>query len=602
MMQVGNCLAWVVKRSLFPVVLLATSFALPASSDSELLRHLRYLASDELKGRGNGSPHLDLASDYIADHFRLYGLDPAAGNSYFQEFDVGLGRGLGPRNRILFASGDQQISLEINKDYIPLSSGAQLRVEGPAVFAGFGISAPELNYDDYRDLDVRGRIVLVFEHEPQEYSKESPFAGTELTPYSTGLYKISNAKSRGAAAIILLPDTFQHPLEETSQARRGEQVEEIGIHGLRLQPGRWERLIQKSGRDFSEIGQWINHHSAPYSFDLGFGVEIWLDLIKVKETIRNVAGLIPGLTDEVVIIGAHYDHLGLGDETSLAQELIGEIHNGADDNASGTAGLLELARQLGHTTPRRGLLFLAFAGEELGLLGSRYYTEHPLIPLEKTVGMLNMDMIGRSKGNLLIGGVETAREFRPLLDALQNESLLRFSYPQSLRGSSDHLPFALKEIPVLFFFSGLHNDYHRPSDDWQKIDFTRTNQILEVVRGIAEHLADVDERPQFVGLRPENHRSRWGGRRGFGPRFGSLIDTDWELDGVRFSQIMADSPAARAGLKDGDVLVQFDKRPVKNLHDFTTRLSRKSPGDIVEVVVVREGQLITSHVRLESNR
>jgi len=571
----------------------------PSTEDS-LMGHLRYLASDELQGRGNGSPGLEQAAHYIGQLFLQYGLLPAGNeHTYFQEFDVNMGRALGPENLVTLETGKEQLQLEVRRDYVPLTSGPDKVVQGPLVFAGFGISAPELEYDDYTDLDVHGKIVLIFEHEPQEQAEESLFAGRELTPYATVLHKVMNAKKRGAVGVILLSDGFNHPSGQEPRSRR-PRVESIGIHSIRLTPQWSELLLEKGGRNPDEIAEGINSSLTPVSFDLGVTATVSLDVVKVRRTVRNVVGFLPGQTDKIIIIGAHYDHLGLGTIGSLAPELIDQIHNGADDNASGTAALLQLAQDFSRGSPlQQGLLFIAFAGEELGLLGSRYYTEHATMPLENTMAMINMDMIGRSKGDLLIGGVGTAAEFRGILDEVQKTSPLQFSYSDSLRGSSDHLAFSSKKIPVLFFFSGLHSDYHRPSDDWERINLQTLQQILEVARSTVRRLLELNQPIQYVEMsrRPERARRRGARRRTW---FGSLPDTEWSLGGVRFERILGETPAARAGLKDGDVLVRFDGRTMRSLRQFIRALGTRNPGDEVDVVVLRDGELIETTVILES--
>ena len=581
------------------ILLFVTSALAQGSTDDPLMGHLRYLASDELQGRGNGSPELEQAAHYIGELFRQYGLLPAGNEqTYFQEFDVSMGRSLGSENQVTLETGTEQIQLEVRRDYVPLTSGPDTVVQGPLVFAGFGISAPELEYDDYRDLDVRGKIVLVFEHEPQEQAEESLFAGRELTPYATVLYKVMNAKKKGAVGVILLSDGFNHPPGQEPRSRR-RRVESIGIHSIRLTPEWSERLLEKGGRNSVEIAEGINSHLTPVSFDLGVTATVSLDVVEVQQTVRNVLGFLPGQTDKIIVIGAHYDHLGLGTTGSLAPELIDQIHNGADDNASGTAALLQLAQDFSRGSPlQQGLLFIAFAGEELGLLGSRYYTGHATMPLENTVAMINMDMIGRSQGNLLLGGVGTAAEFRGILDEVQKTSPLQFSYSDGSRGSSDHLSFSSKKIPVLFFFSGSHSDYHRPSDDWEWINVQTIQQILEVVRSTVHRLLELNQSFQYVEVDrgPERARRRWGRRRTW---FGSFPDTEWSLGGVRFEQILGETPAARAGLKDGDVLVRFDGRMIRSLREFIRALGTKSPGDEVDVAVLRDGELIETTVILE---
>jgi len=230
------------------IVLLLNALALaqlqPSTKD-KLMEHLRYLASDELQGRGNGSPELEQAAHYIAELFREYGLLPAGNQqTYFQELDVGMGRSLGPENQVILETGTEQIQLQVQRDYVPLTSGPDAVVQGPLVFAGFGISAPELEYDDYRDLDVAGKIVLIFEHEPQEQAEESRFEGRELTPHATVLHKVMNARKRGAVGVILLSDGFNHPPGQKPRSRR-PRVESIGIPSIRLTPEWSERLLEK---------------------------------------------------------------------------------------------------------------------------------------------------------------------------------------------------------------------------------------------------------------------------------------------------------------------------------------------------------------------
>ena len=570
-----------------------------AKTTETFVEYLRYLASDEMKGRGNGTPELEEAARYIAELFRDFGLVPAGEEqTYFQEFELGLGRAFGPNNQVTFETGTEQIRLQVQKDYFPLTSGPDAVIQGPLVFAGFGISAPELNYDNYKDLDVEGKIVLVFEHEPQEQVEDSLFAGKELTPYATVLHKIVNAKERGAAGVILLSDSFNHPQAQEQQPGRAVEVQDMGIPSLRLTREWSERLLQQSGRDSVEIADRINSSLTPFTFALGFPAVVSLDIVRVRRTVRNVLGLIPGETDSVIVLGAHYDHLGLGTIGSLAPEARGQVHNGADDNASGTAGLLQLAQDLGGSSSlKQGVLFIAFAGEELGLLGSRYYTENPTIPLEKTTAMINLDMIGRSEGDLSIIGVRTRTEFSRILNEVQRTSPLQFSYSTDMRGSSDHMSFSGRNIPVLFFFSGLHGDYHRPSDDWERINVETTGQVLDVVRGTLDRLQELNQPLAFVEVPRRSNRTR-GGRRQRRPWFGSLPDTSWSLGGVRFEQILSETPAAEAGLKDGDVLVLFDGQTIDNLRQFLAALEARSPGDEVQIAVFRKGELIRTTVRL----
>jgi hypothetical protein len=257
--------------------------------------------------------------------------------------------------------------------------------------------------------------------------------------------------------------------------------------------------------------------------------------------------------------------------------MTGTVHPGADDNASGAAGVVELARWFSRQPKqKRGILFLEFAGEELGLLGSAWYAAHPDLPLEKAAAMLNMDMIGRMRdGKLYIGGVGTGTNLRPMLEAAVAKLHLNadFSDNAGFEGSSDHVSFAAKQVPALFFFSGLHADYHKPSDTWDKIDAPAAVKVLRLVADITEQLREAGEKPQFVRVAPASHPDMAagpvGGSSGYGPYFGSVPDFGEGTKGVKFADVREGSPAAKAGLKAGDVMVEFDGKPIDNLYDFT---------------------------------
>jgi hypothetical protein len=245
----------------------------------------------------------------------------------------------------------------------------------------------------------------------------------------------------------------------------------------------------------------------------------------------------------------------------------------------------------------RGVLFAAFAGEELGLLGSRYYTRHPTFPLERTVAMLNLDMIGRlRKGKLFVGGVGTSPVFQPKLEELGAEEDLALSFSFSGYGSSDHTSFTMAGVPSLFFFTGLHRDYHKPSDDWEHINASGAERVLRLAYRMADYVQALPERPAFVKpTQPQRHQGRGGG---YGAYFGSVPDFGHEGKGVRFDDVREGGPAHKAGLKAGDVLVYFDGRAIDNLHDFTDALRRHKPGDDVPVVVMRDGKSAEFRVQL----
>ena len=335
-----------------------------------------------------------------------------------------------------------------------------------------------------------------------------------------------------------------------------------------------------------------------------------LDVERKQASVKNVAAYLPGETDEYVVIGAHYDHLGLGDESSLAPDRIGEVHHGADDNASGTAGMLELARRFsGQERGRRGILFLAFAGEEIGLLGSQHWVENPTKPLAGASAMLNMDMIGRIANNkIYVGGVGTAERFAALVREAATGTPFQVDFSNSGYSASDHTSFTTKRVPVLFFFSGLHGDYHKPSDTWDKINAPQAIELLDMVARIAADIRDEQERPQFSKAAEEAAGPHGGtapsgsGGGGYGPYFGSIPDFAEVPNGVRFADIRPGSPAEKGGLQSGDILTSWNGKPILNLYDFTYALRDSKVGETVRIGLLRGGETIEAEVTLEQRR
>lgn len=309
---------------------------------------------------------------------------------------------------------------------------------------------------------------------------------------------------------------------------------------------------------------------------------------------KNVIGILPGqgrLAGQAVVVGAHYDHLGRGGFGSLEPESTGVVHNGADDNASGTAALLELARKLatGPDSPRRTVVFVAFSGEELGLLGSAYYVQHPAIPIESTYAMINFDMVGRMRDRrVTVFGTETAREFPSLLDSLARLTGLELVGSGDGFGRSDQTSFFAANIPVLHFFTGVHQDYHRTTDDVDKIDVDGLARIAELGALVARALATREGPLTFV---PGERQPVISGS-GYGAYLGTVPDMTESPGGVRLSGVRAGSPAEQAGLRPGDILVGLGNYQIADLYDMTNALRAYQPGDTVTLRVIRDGKPI----------
>ena len=467
----------------------------PSFSPDAYVSHVKFLASPELEGRGAGTAGLEKAARYIEGQFKSYGLKPIPGKSFLQEFNVTVAAHLGPKTALN--------SLQVEKDFVPFNFSSVGAGDGPVVFAGYGITAKEYNYDDYAGLDVKGKFVLILRHEPQEMDEKSVFAGKNFTSHAQYVSKASNAKAHGARGVILVNDTPTHPSDPDRFERFGsvEGPGDAGVLYVQISAAEADRWLAPAGKNLKDIVAGIDKDLKPQSFVLDkTTVHLSVDIRKEVKPVHNIVAYLPGETDEYVVVGAHYDHLGMGGSHSLAPNEV-KIHPGADDNASGSAGLLEVARYFASQPKhRRGILFLSFAGEELGLLGSQFYVDHPELPLDHAVAMINMDMIGRMKDSkVFLSGVGTGSTLQAMVNETAPKRGINLDISEKAGyGSSDHTSFTSKQVPVLFFFSGLHADYHKPSDTWDKIDGAAAAKLLGLVADLTNRLADDEVRPKYV--------------------------------------------------------------------------------------------------------
>jgi hypothetical protein len=368
-----------------------------------------------------------------------------------------------------------------------------------------------------------------------------------------------------------------------------------------------DRAVKVStGKDLAAIEQEIEASQAPKSCEMpGWRIAGETNVARERTEVKNVVGVLEGEgphADETIVIGAHYDHLGYGGSNSLARG-VHAIHPGADDNASGDVALLEIARELAgreKKLPRR-VVFIAFTGEERGLLGSAHYVRDPLVPLDKTVAMLNLDMVGRMQDNkLIVNSDDTSPQFDPLVDRINDKYHFAITKQPGGFGPSDHASFYEKHIPVLFFFTGTHKDYHRPSDTADKINVPDMRRVAQMVADVAVALAETNERPQFSESKAKPHALGAPGDR---PYFGSVPDFGQEQPGgYAISDVTKGGPAAEAGLKGGDVIIRLGESKVGNLEDFDSALRKYHAGDKVPVVVKRGAEQLTVQVTLEPPR
>ena len=556
-----------------------------------------------------------------------------------------------------------RMELRLNEDFVPLAMGGSEKLGLPLAFVGYGITAQEANYDDYAGVDVAGKAVIVLRHEPRQADPNSPFNGDKDSEHAPLRRKVSNAFQHGAAAVIFVTDDHEaqanigrarkrwHEAIERLAEQHAEfkKIENPTPEQFETQRKRIDELVRLVGRASEELRDAMDP-VLPFSYgerdaqrrdfpvihcrraviDQVLGPALGTDLAGLEREIdqgptpqsrvlegwrvvgevsversdaevKNVVGVLEGkgpLAEECVVIGAHYDHLGWGGPGSLEPNQKA-IHNGADDNASGVAVLLEVARMLAGRSEElsRTIVFVAFTGEESGLHGSSHYVQNPLIPLDRTVAMLNMDMVGRLRDDkLMVSGSGTAKSFADLLDRLNHRYGFQLTKSPSGYGPSDQMLFYAKQVPVLHFFTGTHEDYHRPSDDFERLNVPGMRRVAALVADAAVAIAKGPERPEYVALTPP---VRSGGHR---PYFGSIPDFARQGEGYALSGVTKGSPAERAGLRGGDVLVRFGESKVGNLEDFDNALRRWKGGDRVRVVVQRDGQEQMFEVTLEPPR
>ncbi|MDE3003148.1 MAG: M28 family peptidase [Gemmatimonadota bacterium] len=537
------------------------------------MAHVRYLADDRLEGRAVGTKGAHCAAEYIAAQFDAIGLDPAGDeDNYFHAFSIRKGAEMGPDNRLTVDG----TSMGVGTEWVPLGFSASTDVEGQLIFGSYGLSNPaDVEEDRYFRQDISGRVVVLEWGDP-----EGPNGGgMRGDPHFKGTV---SAGRDALGVIILAPEGRSLPTME-GEVRSALPVPVVVVSGASVDAVRAAALAE-----------------AP--------VRLSTDVRPTVAEARNVAAILRGSDpmqwDDYVIVGAHFDHLGYGGEGSLAPGSR-DIHNGADDNASGTAAVIEVARLMAENPPERSVLFLAFTGEERGLWGSAYWVEAPSVSLDKAIAMLNLDMVGRVVDDAItIFGFGTADEWDEIVDganvALANP--LRLAKAPDGYGPSDHSSFHAAGLPVLHFFSNTHTDYHRPSDDWDKINEDGLNRVTELTERVARRLAEGGA--DAVALTPiqmEQPSAPGGGSSsssGYGPYLGSIPDMTPRDSGLRLTGVREGSPADVGGLRGGDVVVEFDGVEVTDIYSYTYALRDKKPGDEVVIVVERDGERVTLSVIL----
>ena len=618
---------------------------------------VEWLASPEREGRGPGTAGIDAAAEWVAGQFVALGLDTSVvGEASFQPFPITLDAKLGAAEENVAeivgppaADKSQAVTkLVLGTDWTPLAAGGAGEFDLPIAFAGYGITAKAEDYDDYAPLGTagaKGAAAIVLRLEPQKDDPTSKFDGNQTSQYAALSRKVANASEHEVGAVVFCNDVSNTDDALMAFTRAGDGSDKRTLPILQVKRPVVEAMVEKVlGKTLVDLEKQIDDGPTPRSAPLeGWRIRGRVAIDRSETQARNILAILPGigavvpasvaadaaalltahgpvapagphgaeqgsgeavlepiLPSETVIVGAHYDHLGYGGSNSAAP---GDttIHYGADDNGSGTAMLVEVARILAEEGPYpRSILFVAFSGEERGLLGSAHYTANAAVPLADTVAMVNLDMVGRLEGGkLVIHGTGTGTGLDEMVDRLVATHGFDVAKDPGGFGPSDHASFYAKKIPVLHVFTGTHADYHRPTDTPEKINYDGMARITRLVAEGVKELARTPKAPAYIEVAGRQSMARRDGDR---PYFGSIPDFSKPGKGYAISGVSKDSPSAKGGLLGGDLIIRIGESAVTGLDDFDSALRKHKGGETVPVVVKRGEQEVTLEVTLGAPR
>lgn len=567
-------------------------------SAADLKRDVTFLASDSLKGRKSGTPEINVAGSYILNRFLEAGLIPLGENG-FQYFEIVTNVTLGSGNYLEFSSG----SFSIKEDFVPLSFSTNGTVKAPVIFAGFGfdLNLDSLKWNDYQQMDVTGTWVMVFRGDPEPDLSDSKFI-----PFSDIRTKILTAKDKGAAGVLLITPKSVDKEDKLMPLIVENNEVTSGIPVINIRRDLADRLLGKKGSTDS-LEKAIIRDKMPHSFTTSIILTGATDVVQHRERTFNVIALLPGrdsiLRDEYLVVGAHYDHLGLGGPGSGSRMPdTNAVHNGADDNASGTALIMELADLLSQESKmvRRSIIFIAFSGEEIGLLGSKFFVNHPAVPLSKIKGMFNFDMVGRfdpEKNSISVSGTGTSVEADTILRIYESSLPFKVIHAPDGYGPSDHAAFYAAGIPVFYFNTGVHIDYHTPFDDTEKLDFKTEAEIGDFAASV---IREVDGMNQSLAFRESGKRDGTGrGGRRLKVTLGIMPDfAGTEKKGLRVDGVTKEGPADKGGMRKGDIIISVNGMKVENIYEYMSRLQKLRQGQTISVEVIREEKIVVLIIQL----
>jgi aminopeptidase YwaD len=598
------------KNKIFYVLIafcLFLSFTFPYSGNDDItsqdvLNHIKYLASDELAGRFPGTKGDSLSDNYLIKEFKSYGLLPAGDDGYKQHFDFVSSIKLAENNSFSVTLNGNKSEFKVSEDFTPLGLSSIGSVKGEMVFVGYGINSSEKNYNDFSNIDINNKIAVILRYSPgHNDAHDNPFQYIEGTRQ-----KYEAVIEAGASGAIMITGPNSEEEDELMNLRVDNSSIKNKIPFINCKRSVIEKILQSQGKNLKDIQQGIDSLKNPNSFSLNAEASFQTDFYSIKANTSNIIGYVEGsdpvLKKEVIVVGAHMDHLGDGmSYGSLNETHTPEIHNGADDNASGTAGVLEVAQKFASLkkekpeTIKRSFIFMLFSAEEAGLLGSAFFTKSELAKKYNIIAMINMDMIGRLSDNkLFVSGTGTSSIWENLLDSVNKNYSFTMKYEKQGYGSSDYSSFYTANLPILGFFTGLHKDYHRPSDDWQLIDTKGEEKILKLVYDVILTLNSLNQKPDFIKAQDDKQQTTM---TGFRVTLGVIPDYSGSGDGMAIVGVKPGGVAEKAGLLAGDIIIKFGDNDIKNIYDYTFALGKFKPGDETDVIIKRGEETLTMKVQ-----
>lgn len=573
----------------FIAVLLSSCGSNPEITKEELNEHITFLSSDSLKGRFPGTPEMEIAAQYIKQAYLEAGLE-LLGEDGMQEFEVTTDISRGENNHLSIGDSVYQVA----KDFVPYSFTANKELEAEVVFAGYGFhfNRKGIEWNDFENIDVKGKWVLMLTGDPEIDSANSIYAA-----YSGDREKTLTATDAGAAGILLVSGPVMDARDKLISLHFDKTMGNSGVPVINIKREVADELLKNSAYNIAQLEETLNASRQSKSFDLGISVKGSTEVNQVKVQTHNVLAFLEGtdplLKEEIIVIGAHYDHLGFGGpESGSRMPDTNAVHNGADDNASGVAAIIEIAEKLAAQENKRSVLVIAFSAEEMGLLGSKYFVNHPSFELEQLKAMVNLDMIGRMKedNGILLAGVGTSVEGEAMLRELESiDTTLKFGYSPDGYGPSDHAAFYAENVPVFFLSTGAHDEYHTPFDDADKINLVGEKQVADYSFALMDTLLNMEKSLTYQENDMTDQRKR--GRRGFNVTLGIMPDyAGIENSGLRLDGVRKGGSADKAGMLKGDIIIAIDGKEIKNIYDYMHRLNALEKGKTASVDIIRDGK------------